>query len=115
MTAGSIAGAGTYFLGSKQLTVGSNNLSHDCQRGDQRLRASGTACNAPGGIGGSLVKVGNGTLTLTGANTYTGGTTINGGTLELGDGGTSGSIVGDVTDSGRRLPLTTRTRSPSQE
>ena len=27
MTAGSIAGAGTYFLGSKQLTVGSNNLS----------------------------------------------------------------------------------------
>ena len=27
MTAGSIAGDGTYFLGSKQLTVGSNNLS----------------------------------------------------------------------------------------
>jgi outer membrane autotransporter protein len=93
-TAGSIAGAGTYFLGSKQLTVGSNNLS---------TTVSGTIEDggAFGGVGGSLVKVGTGTLTLTGANTYTGGTTINGGTLELGDGGSSGSIVGDVTDSGR--------------
>ena len=39
-----------------------------------------------------------GTLTLTGANTYTGGTTITGGTLQLGAGGTTGSIVGNVTD-----------------
>jgi autotransporter-associated beta strand protein len=37
---------------------------------------------------------------LTGANTYTGGTTISAGTLQLGDGGTSGSIVGDVADNG---------------
>ena len=41
-----------------------------------------------------------GTLTLTGANTYTGGTTITGGTLQLGTGGTTGSIVGNVTDNG---------------
>jgi hypothetical protein len=35
---------------------------------------------------------------LTDNNTYTGGTTITGGTLQLGNGGTSGSIVGNVVD-----------------
>ncbi|RDJ27830.1 hypothetical protein DWF00_13000, partial [Bosea caraganae] len=49
---------------------------------------------------GSLVQMGPGRLTLTGANTYAGGTTIAAGTLQLGDGGTSGSIVGDVTNNG---------------
>src|SRR5207245_7479568 len=53
-----------------------------------------------GGTGGSLTKVGTGTLTLTGANTYSGGTTISAGTLQLGNGGTSGSIVGDVVNNG---------------
>jgi fibronectin-binding autotransporter adhesin len=37
-------------------------------------------------------------LVLTGANTYTGGTTINAGTLQLGDGTTNGSIIGNVTN-----------------
>jgi outer membrane autotransporter protein len=49
---------------------------------------------------GRLSKAGPGTLILTGNNTYTGGTTITGGTLQLGDGGTSGSIVGNVTNDG---------------
>jgi len=47
-----------------------------------------------------LTKSGTGTLTLTGANTYTGGTTITAGTLQLGNGGTTGSITGDVIDNG---------------
>jgi autotransporter-associated beta strand protein len=56
--------------------------------------------NAPivNGSSTSLSKVGGGTLILTAANTYTGGTTISGGTLQLGNGGASGSIIGNVTD-----------------
>ena len=78
MTAGSIAGAGTYFLGSTQLTVGSNNLS---------TTVSGTIQDGGefGGVGGSLVKVGTGTLTIDGAGTYTGGTTVSDGALVVGD------------------------------
>ena len=55
-----------------------------------------------GGVsgGGSLIKDGSGSVAFTGTNTYTGGTTISGGTLQLGNGGTSGSIMGDVVDNG---------------
>ncbi|WP_198291200.1 autotransporter-associated beta strand repeat-containing protein [Ancylobacter sp. FA202] len=49
---------------------------------------------------GALVQAGTGTLTLTGTNTYTGGTTISAGTLEVGDGGTTGTLVGDVVNNG---------------
>ena len=47
---------------------------------------------------GTLGKLGSGTLILTGNNTYTGGTTIAGGTLQIGNGGTTGSITGNVTN-----------------
>ena len=76
MTAGSIEGGGDYLLGSKQLTVGGNNLS-------TTVSGSIQDGGGGGGTGGSLVKVGTGTLTLTGANTYTGGTTISAGTLAI--------------------------------
>lgn len=39
-----------------------------------------------------------GTTVLTSNNTYTGGTTIYNGTLQIGNGGTSGSIVGNVSN-----------------
>jgi autotransporter-associated beta strand protein len=82
MTAGSIEGAGSYFLGSKALTVGSNNLSTE---------VSGTIADggSSGGTGGSLVKVGSGTLILSGINTYSGPTTVTAGTLRV-----TGSIAG---------------------
>ncbi|MPZ37013.1 MAG: hypothetical protein GEU95_02935 [Rhizobiales bacterium] len=41
-----------------------------------------------------------GTTILTANSTYTGGTTISGGVLQLGNGSTTGSIVGDVTNDG---------------
>ena len=47
---------------------------------------------------GSLSKSGAGTLTLTGTNTQTGGTTISAGTLQIGSGGTSGSLSGNITN-----------------
>ncbi len=77
MTAGSIEGAGTFSLGPNQLTVGSNNLSTE---------VSGVLR----GTGGSLVKVGTGTLTLSGTNSYTGATVVAGGRL---------SVTGDISSS----------------
>ena len=82
-TIGSIAGAGSYLLGANELTVGSKN---------QSTEVSGVIS----GTGGSLVKIGDGTMTLSAANTYTGGTTVNGGTLQLGTLARTGSVVGAI-------------------
>jgi len=49
---------------------------------------------------GSLEQRGFATLTLTGDASHTGGTTIGFGTLAIGDGGTSGSLAGDVVNDG---------------
>jgi autotransporter-associated beta strand protein len=93
-TAGSIEGAGSYYLGDRQLTVGGNNLSTIVSG---VISDGSCGCFGPGGTGGSLVKVGSGTLTLTGASTYTGTTTISGGALQIGNGGATGSIGnGDI-------------------
>jgi fibronectin-binding autotransporter adhesin len=54
--------------------------------------AGNTTIGAITGGTSSLTKTGGGTLLLNGANTYTGPTTVNGGTLQLGDGGTAGSL-----------------------
>ena len=56
------------------LTVGTNN-------------ASAVFSGVLSGSGSSLIKIGTGTLTLTGANTYNGTTTVNDGTLEIPAGG----------------------------
>ena len=80
---GSIAGvAGSAVnLSTFTLTAGSNNTS---------TLFAGTMF----GDGGGLTKAGSGTLTLSGASTYTGNTTISGGTLQLGNGGSTGSLSG---------------------
>ena len=89
MTAGSIEGAGTYRLGSKQLAVGTNNIAG-------LISGSIVDGGDSGGTGGSLVKTGTGTLILSGNSTYTGGTTISGGTLQIGNTGTTGSLTGNI-------------------
>ncbi|MBO9517395.1 MAG: autotransporter-associated beta strand repeat-containing protein [Porphyrobacter sp.] len=58
------------------------------------------AGSRPAGTTGSLTQAGTGTLILTGNQFHTGGTTIGSGTLQLGNGGTSGSLPGNVTDNG---------------
>jgi autotransporter-associated beta strand protein len=81
LTVGSIEGAGTYELGANQLTVGGNGLSKI---------VSGLVDD--GGFNGSLVKVGHGKLTLSGANNaYSGGTTIEQGAFEVAAGGAAGT------------------------
>jgi autotransporter-associated beta strand protein len=76
ISAGSIEGTGNYAIGSNELTVGSNNLS--TQVAAAILDGGTCLC-----LGGSLVKIGTGTLTLSGINTYSGATTVNGGTLSV--------------------------------
>jgi len=89
ITTGSIEGSGLVFLGARNLTVGANNLS---------TTFSGVIQNggASGGTGGSLTKIGTGTLTLNGANTYTGGTIVNAGTLLVTNTTGSGTGTGAV-------------------
>ncbi|MEI7909981.1 MAG: autotransporter-associated beta strand repeat-containing protein [Verrucomicrobiota bacterium] len=56
-----------------------------------------TITGAVAATNGSLVKTGDGKLTLSGYNLHTGGTTVNGGTLALGTGGGTGAIRGILT------------------
>ena len=98
VTTGSIEGNGLVFLGGVNLTVGTNNLSTTFSG----LMQDG---GFSGGTGGSLTKIGTGTLTLSGANTYTGGTLINTGTLQASHDGALGGGNVSVTASGAILRL----------
>jgi len=85
VTVGSIEGNGHVFLGPNNLTVGNNNMSTTFSG----VIHDGGAFNQ---TGGSLSKIGSGTLILSGANTYTGATTVSAGKLLVNN--TSGSGTG---------------------
>jgi autotransporter-associated beta strand protein len=80
-TFASLSGTGKVLLGANSITLA--NAADDF-----------------GGIisGTGALTVSGGTQTLSGANTYTGGTSVtSGATLQLGDGGTGGTIIGNIT------------------
>ena len=83
LSLGSLAGSGSVALGTKVLTVGGND-------------ASTTFSGTIGATAGALVKIGTGTLILGGDALHTGGTTIDAGVLQIGAGGTTGSLAGDI-------------------
>lgn len=87
VTAGSLEGSGAV-LGSTVLVVGSNNLSTEL---------SGVISDE--GAGGSIVKVGSGTFTLSGTNAYSGTTDVNGGTLQV-NGSIASSSLTSVNNGG---------------
>ena len=94
VTIGSLEGDGIALLAPNNLTIGTNNSSHTF---------SGLIADGEGFSGGSLSKVGTGTLTLTGANSYTGGTTVRSGTLMLGNRRGSATGTGSVAVRGGTL------------
>jgi len=98
VTIGSLEGTGKVFLSNRNLSVGSNNSS---------TTFSGVIQDGGEGgfTGGSLTKIGTGTLTLTGVNTFSGGVTMATGILAAGVGSLV-SISGTITvNSGGTLML----------
>jgi RHS repeat-associated protein len=94
---GTTISAGTLYVGNYTSTgtLGSGAVVDNAALVFNR---SGTATIANAISGTGTVTQTAGTLILTGANTYSGGTTINDGTLQVGAGGTSGTLgSGDVT------------------
>ncbi|MCA9229189.1 MAG: autotransporter-associated beta strand repeat-containing protein [Planctomycetales bacterium] len=99
---GNSSSTGTKFVNSGTLQIGNGgttgsilgNIVNDAAVVFNR----GSALTYSGDISGlgALSKLGAGTLTLTGSNSYSGTTTINGGTLQIGSGGSAGSIAGNV-------------------
>ena len=91
----SLAGAGTVENASATpatLTAGGSNAS---------TTFAGVIQDGAGGGGLGLVKVGGGTLTLSGASTFTGSTTVNGGTLTL----AFGTVTADILPAATPLAL----------
>lgn len=80
---GGLSGAGVVTIGARTLGLAASG---------------GSFAGSIAGTGG--LRLASGTQILTGTSTYSGGTTIAGGTLQIGNGGTTGSLVGDVVDHG---------------
>jgi fibronectin-binding autotransporter adhesin len=110
-TALTVSGTGTFDLNGFAQTVGgladlgvstgtvtdSGNAATLTVNNPTANTYSGLISNGTNAL--SLTKTGTGTLTLSGTNTYSGTTIISAGTLQIGNGGTSGTLgTGPVTD-----------------
>jgi fibronectin-binding autotransporter adhesin len=107
-----LVGANTYMGGTKvqagTLQVGDGAVSGSIA-GNVDIAGGGTLAFArsdrvvfDGLVSGAgrLRQAGTGALVLTGQNTYTGNTLIDSGTLQVGDGGTTGFITGNIVNQG---------------
>ena len=100
---GARLGVGDGVSGAEIGTIlGTGNLSAGSTIAITTSTVGNTLSAAVNGIG--LVKSGSNTLTLTASNTPT-ATTIAGGVLQVGDGGTAGSLSGDVAVTGSTATL----------
>ncbi|HEY2008014.1 MAG TPA: autotransporter-associated beta strand repeat-containing protein [Rhizomicrobium sp.] len=88
--------------GSGAVTLGANNITLAGPAVSSNTIAAPTPADFSGTISGSGgLTVNGGTQILSGTNTYTGGTAIaSGATLQMGDGGTGGTIVGNIANAG---------------
>ena len=104
LTGGGVVG--NAYNGTFTLTVGASNTVNNATYGVSSNTATFSGVikdvdgyNGQGSGPTSLIKAGTGTQILSGANTYTGVTTISGGILQIGNGGTSGSLgTGNTTN-----------------
>ncbi len=114
----SVSGGGALILSGSNTYTGTTTISG----GNLQIGSGGTVGSVAGNIvddgalvfdrsdnptfagvisgSGSLVQAGSGLLVLDAANTYTGGTTISTGSLQIGSGGTVGSVAGNIVDKG---------------
>jgi fibronectin-binding autotransporter adhesin len=113
-SSGALASSGTISFGGGTLQYSASNTTDYSSRFSTASNQaysidtnskSVTFATALTSSGGSLTKLGSGTLTLSGANTYSGGTTLSAGTLQLSDSGTLGSTSGSLTVNGATLDL----------
>ena len=91
------------FTGTNNLDMGTGAISLGASAAATRTVTVSAKILAEGGVIANgtngttqtvnLTKAGTGTLALYGANTYTGTTTISAGTLQIGNGGTTGSLA----------------------
>lgn len=80
--------------GDVATVLGTNNLAAGAAIGFDTTAANRTFAGAFADR--PIVKTGANSLILTGANTPQNGTTVYAGTLQIGDGGTTGSLAGDI-------------------
>ena len=120
LTANNTYSGGTTINAGTTLQVGNGGASGNLgsgaitDNGDLIVNTTGTTTIAPVISGsGNLSQVGTGTTVLTANNTYAGSTTISAGTLQIGNGGTTGSLgtAATVTDNAN-LTLTSMPSRP---
>ena len=100
---GAASGGLSFADGALETTANlTTNRSVDILQSASFVTTGGTSLTLNGTVSGpgSLSEDGEGTLVLVRDETYLGGTFVNSGTLQLGNGGSSGLVIGTISDNG---------------